>query len=145
MRTAHRWSPTKVLEDALTQADRPHRSGVPLAEREQVQAMLANCAVDLFSARTALYAAARRAEEGLDAEVEVAAAKVLATEAVARIVDSAIQLTGGAAVVEDHPLERLYRRIRSWRIAEGTTEMLRLVIARGLLTRRRGQRFGERR
>jgi hypothetical protein len=62
-----------------------------------------------------------------------------------RIVDSAIQLTGGAAVVEDHPLERLYRRIRSWRIAEGTTEMLRLVIARGLLTRRRGQRFGERR
>jgi alkylation response protein AidB-like acyl-CoA dehydrogenase len=48
-------------------------------------------------------------------------------------------------VVEDHPLERLYRRIRSWRIAEGTTEMLRLVIARGLLTRRRGQRFGERR
>jgi alkylation response protein AidB-like acyl-CoA dehydrogenase len=134
-----------VLEDALTQVDRPHRSGVPLAEREQVQAMLANCAVDLFSARTALYAAARRAEEGLDAEVEVAAAKVLATEAVARIVDSAIQLTGGAAVVEDHPLERLYRRIRSWRIAEGTTEMLRLVIARGLLTRRRGQRFGERR
>jgi acyl-CoA dehydrogenase len=68
-----------------------------------------------------------------------------ATEAVARIVDSAIQLIGGAAVVEDHPLERLYRRIRSWRIAEGTTEMLRLVIARGLLTRRRGQRFGERR
>jgi alkylation response protein AidB-like acyl-CoA dehydrogenase len=65
-------------------------------------------------------------------------AKVLATEAVARVVDRAIQLTGGAAVVEGHPLERLYRRIRSWRIAEGTTEVLRLTIARGLLARRRG-------
>ena len=64
-------------------------------------------------------------------------AKSLATEAVARIVDRAIQLTGGAAVVEDHPLARLYRQVRSWRIAEGTTEILRLTIARGLLTRRR--------
>jgi alkylation response protein AidB-like acyl-CoA dehydrogenase len=59
-------------------------------------------------------------------------AKALATEAVARIVDRAIQLTGGAAVVEDHPLAIAYRRIRSWRIAEGTTEVLRLTIARGL-------------
>jgi len=40
--------------------------------------------------------------------------------------------------VAGHPLERLYRRIRSWRIAEGTTEVLRLIIARGLLARRRG-------
>ncbi len=129
-----------ALDHALAQADRPHRSGVPLAEREQVQAMLADCAIDLFAARSALYAAARGAEAGADVEVELAMAKVLATEAVARIVDRAIQLTGGAAVVEGHPLERLYRRIRSWRIAEGTTEVLRLVIARGLLARGRGER-----
>ena len=122
-----------VLEHTVGQVDRPHRSGVPLAEREQVQAMLADCALDLFAARSALYAAARRAEEGSDATLAVAMAKVLATEAVARIVDRAMQLTGGAAVVEGHPLERLYRRIRGWRIAEGTTEVLRLVIARGLL------------
>jgi acyl-CoA dehydrogenase len=122
----------------LAQVDRPHRSGTPLAEREQVQAMLAESAVDLFAARSAVYAAARRAETGESADVETAMAKALATEAVARVVDRAIQLTGGAAVVEGHPLERLYRRIRSWRIAEGTTEVLRLTIARGLLARRRG-------
>jgi alkylation response protein AidB-like acyl-CoA dehydrogenase len=58
---------------------------------------------------------------------------------VTRIVDRAIQLTGAAAVVEDHPLARLYRRIRGWRIAEGATEVLRLSIARGLLGRRRGE------
>jgi acyl-CoA dehydrogenase len=94
--------------------------------------MLGQSAMDLFAARGALYAAARAAEAG-DAETEVAMAKAVATEAVARIVDRAIQLSGGAAVVEGHPLARLYRRVRAWRIAEGTTEILRLTVARRLL------------
>lgn len=126
---AARWT----LDHALAQARRPHRSGAPLGDREQVQAMLGQSAMDLFAARAALYAAARAAESGADAQVEVAMAKAVATEAVAHIVDRAMQLTGGAAVVEGHPLARLYRRIRSWRIAEGTTEILRLTVARRLL------------
>jgi alkylation response protein AidB-like acyl-CoA dehydrogenase len=120
-----RWT----LDYALEQARRPHRTGAPLGEREQVQAMLGQSAMDLFAARGALYAAACAAEAG-DAETEVAMAKAIATEAVARIVDRAMQLSGGAAVVEGHPLARLYRRIRAWRIAEGTTEILRLTVAR---------------
>ena len=130
---AARWA----LDEALAQVDRPHRSGTPLAEREQVQAMLADSAMDLYAARSAVYAAARRAENGA-ADVEVAMAKALATEAVGRIVDRAMQLTGADAVVEDHPLAALYRRARAWRIGEGSTEILRLAIARGLLARRRG-------
>ena len=126
-----------TLHWVMRQVGRPHRSGAPLAEREQVQAMLAESAMDLYAARSASYAAARRAEAGEDAGAEIAMAKVLATEAVARVVDRAIQLTGGAAVVGDHPLARLYRRVRSWRIAEGTTEVLRLTVARDLLARRR--------
>ena len=131
---AARWT----LDWVLGQVDRPHRSGTPLAEREQVQALLAESALDLFAARSAVYSVARFVASGEPADVETAMAKTLATEAVARVVDRAIQLTGGAAVVAGHPLERLYRRIRSWRIAEGTTEVLRLTIARGLLARRRG-------
>jgi acyl-CoA dehydrogenase len=123
----------------LDQVDRPHRTGVSLADREQVQAMISDNATELYGARAALYAAARLTESGADAEVETAIAKSLATEMVAHVVDRAIQLTGGAAVVEGHPLERLYREVRGWRIAEGTTEILRLSIARGLLTRHRGQ------
>jgi acyl-CoA dehydrogenase len=135
---AARWA----LEYALRGATRPHRGGTPLAEREGPQALLAESAMDLFAARSALYAAARaaaireaqpEASRPFDPEVPVAMAKALATEAVARIVDRAIQLTGGAAVVESHPLARLYRRIRPWRIGEGTTEALRIVIARGLV------------
>jgi len=123
-----RWT----LDYALEQARRPHRTGVPLGEREQVQAMLGQSAMDLFAARGALYAAARAAEAG-PASTEVAMAKAVATEAVFRIVDRAMQLSGGAAVVEGHPLARLYRRVRAWRIAEGTTEILRLTVARRLL------------
>jgi len=142
---AGRWA----LEETLHQVDRPHRTGTALAEREQVQAMIADSAMDLYAARAALYAAARRAEPGpapgprwAEAEVEVAMAKALATEAVTRIVDRAMQLTGAGAVVEDHPLAVLYRRARAWRIGEGTTEMLRLTVARGLLSRRRAGRSG---
>ncbi|MBI1734699.1 MAG: acyl-CoA dehydrogenase family protein [Candidatus Rokubacteria bacterium] len=122
-----------ALEWTLATVTRPHRTGTPLAEREQVQAMIGDSATDLYAARAATWAAGRQAETGADAEREATMAKVLATEAVARVVDRAMQLTGGAAVVEDHPLAIAYRRIRSWRIAEGTTEVLRLTIARGLL------------
>ena len=127
-----------TLDWTLGQVDRPHRSGTPLADREGVQAMLADSAMDLYAARSVAYTAARRAESGDSAGAEITMAKALATEAVARIVDRAIQLSGGAAVVESHPLARLYCRIRSWRIAEGTTEVLRLTIARDLLARGRG-------
>lgn len=130
-----RWT----LDYSLAQVDRPHRTGTPLAEREQVQAMLAESATDLFAARAALYAAARGAEAGERDDAATAMAKALATEAVARIVDRAMQLTGGAAVVEGHPLARLYRLVRAWRIAEGTTEVLRLGIARSLLAERRAR------
>lgn len=123
-----------VMDWTLSHVSRPHRSGTPLAEREQVQAMLADSAMDLFAARASLYAAARAegAEGGAVDDVQITMAKVLATEAVTRIVDRAMQLTGGAAVVEDHPLAWLYRRIRGWRIGEGTSEVLRLMIARRL-------------
>jgi len=132
---AARWT----LDYTLAQVDQPHRSGTPLAEREQIQAMIAESATELYAARAALYATARAAEAGTEVEVEAAMTKSLATEAVTRIVDRAIQLTGGAAVVEGHPLARLYRQIRPWRIAEGTTEILRLTIARGMLARHRAR------
>jgi alkylation response protein AidB-like acyl-CoA dehydrogenase len=128
-----RWA----IEAMLERAERPHRSGTPLAARAEVQSMIAESVMDLLAARSALYAAARLAEAGIAVEAEVAAAKVLATEGVARVVDRAIQLAGGAGVVEGSPLALAYRRIRAWRIAEGTSEALRLVVGRAVLARRR--------
>ena len=52
---------------------------------------------------------------------------------VGRVVDSAVQLVGGQALISDHPLERLYRRVRSMRLAGGASDILRINIARGIL------------
>lgn len=129
-----RWA----LEEMLARAARPHRSGTRLGDREHVQGMIADSATDLFAARSALHVAARLAEAGAPVQTPAAMAKVLATEAVTRIVDRAIQMAGGAAVIEGHPLARAYRRVRAWRIAEGTTEAVRLLVGRALLAPRAG-------
>jgi len=64
---------------------------------------------------------------------EAAMAKMFATEAAQRVVDSALQLHGGLGVVSGTPVERLYREVRALRIYEGTTEIQKLVIARQVL------------
>ena len=64
---------------------------------------------------------------------EVIAAKVYTTETLAEVLDSAIQLVGGKALIESHPLAILYRRIRALRIAEGPSDLLRLSLSRGAL------------
>ena len=60
-------------------------------------------------------------------------AKLFATEAAQRVVDDAVQVVGGAGVLVDHPVDRLYRSVRALRIYEGTSEIQHLVIARALL------------
>ena len=60
-------------------------------------------------------------------------AKLFATEAAQRIIDRALQIHGGQGVVLGNPVEQLYRDVRALRIYEGTSEIQRLIIARGLL------------
>ena len=122
-----------VTRATLERIEGPHRSGQPLAEQQQVQAIFADMVADTFSARTTLYqaAAAREADEPT-AGTQVATAKWLASECLHRTVDRAIQLHGAQALLRGHPLERLYRTSRSLRIAEGPTELLRLTVTRHL-------------
>jgi alkylation response protein AidB-like acyl-CoA dehydrogenase len=60
-------------------------------------------------------------------------AKAFATEMAQRVIDDAVQLLGGRGVLADHPVDRLYRAVRSLRIYEGTTEIQHLIIAGELL------------
>jgi alkylation response protein AidB-like acyl-CoA dehydrogenase len=69
---------------------------------------------------------------------EVMCTKVFCTEVAGRVVDAAVQLAGGDALSEGHPLERLYREVRSMRFTEGASDVLRLNIARGRLELGRG-------
>ena len=120
-----------VTRITLERIEGPHRSGQPLAEQQQVQAIFADMAADTFAARTSLYRAAEaRAADEPTAGTQVATAKWIASECLHRTVDRAIQLHGAQALLRGHPLERLYRTSRSLRIAEGPTELLRLTVTR---------------
>ena len=86
-----------------------------------------------FAARSATYRTARLIDAGANSVNEVMASKVLATETAADLIDSAIQIIGGEALVESHPLSSIFRRVRATRLAEGPTDLLHANISRGYL------------
>ena len=100
-----------------------------------MQAIFADNVTETYVARATLYGAAQALELGApSASTEVAIAKSTATETLGRVVDRSIQLHGAQALLRGHALERLLRIARSLRIAEGPTELLRLMIARDART-----------
>jgi alkylation response protein AidB-like acyl-CoA dehydrogenase len=112
----------------------PHRGGGRLGDREGVRLHYGEMRMQTYAARAMLYRTARLAEAASKEEEsmnEIMATKVFATETLGRLVDTAIQLAGGQALVIGHPLARLYTDVRSWRIAEGPSDVLRLNLARG--------------
>ncbi len=107
--------------------------GKPLAEQQLVQAHLADMLTDLDAARLMVLRAAHKADTGQERVTrEAAMAKLFATEAAQRVVDTAVQLMGGRGVVYGHPVEHLYRAVRPLRIYEGTSEIQRLIIGRDI-------------
>jgi len=117
----------------------PDRSGEPRAAKEGVRMRYADMRIRTFAARSMLYRTARLAEAGENIVNEAICCKVFATEAVTEVVDIAIQLVGGNALVTGHPLESLYREIRSLRLAEGASDVLRLNLVRGDLDLGKGR------
>ena len=80
-------------------------------------------------------AAAWRLDHGLEANREIASAKLYASEMLARVTDEAIQIHGGMGLMRDLPLERFWRDARVERIWDGTSEIQRHIISRDLLRR----------
>ena len=122
-----------VLEQTAQSLQLPHRSGTPLAERESVRLRYADMRIEATAARSLLYRTARLADTGANTVNETIATKVFTTEVLGRVVDMAMQLEGGQALVAGHPLETLYRRARAMRLTEGANDLLRLQLARGKL------------
>lgn len=111
----------------------PHRTGTPLGEREAVRLRYADMRIEAFAARSALYRTARIAESGENAVNETSATKIFCTEVAGRVVDMAVQLVGGQALVQGHALEKAYRQARSLRLIEGANDLLRINLAKGSL------------
>jgi acyl-CoA dehydrogenase len=117
----------------------PHRSGVPLGDKEGVRLRFADMRIETFMARSALYRTARIVDSGDNSVNETAMTKVFTTETAGRVVDQGLQLFGGQALVTGHPLEKLYREARSLRFVEGANDLLRLNIAKGKLELDKGR------
>ncbi|MFI5371572.1 MAG: acyl-CoA dehydrogenase family protein [Candidatus Eisenbacteria bacterium] len=125
---------SRALAEALAHARTRRQFGKPIAEFQLVQEKLSRMATTLAAARLLVYHAAHRADSGAArVTLEAAMAKAFATETAQQVVDDAVQILGGAGVLAEHPVDRLYRSVRALRIYEGTTEIQHLVIAGQLL------------
>ena len=124
----------RALDEAIFYAKSRRQFGRPLAEHQLIQGKLADMMTELDAARLLVYRAAYLKDAGVERVTrEASEAKLYATEAAGRIVDSALQIHGGAGLVRGTIVERLYRDVRALRIYEGTSEIQRLVIAGQLL------------
>ncbi|HEY0332452.1 MAG TPA: acyl-CoA dehydrogenase family protein [Stenotrophomonas sp.] len=109
--------------------------GKKLADFQALQFRLADMATQLVAARQMVHTAARKLDAGArDATVWCAMAKRFATDAGFTICDEALQIHGGYGYIREYPVERLLRDSRVHRILEGTNEVMRMIIARHLLT-----------
>ncbi len=124
----------RALDHAVRYASGRKQFGRLLSEHQLVQAKLADMITELDAARLLVYRAAyaRDTETGRVTR-EASEAKLFATEAAGRIIDSAVQIHGGAGLVSGTVVERLYRDVRALRIYEGTSEIQKLVIAGQLM------------
>ncbi len=109
------------------------RRGGPRAASERMRLRYGDMRIQAYAARATVYRTARLHDSGQDAVNESIAAKVFATEVAGQLVDLAVQLVGGEALVSGHPLEAALRRLRALRLAEGETDLLRVNLARGHL------------
>ncbi len=109
------------------------RSGEPRGNKDVVRWHYANTRIKAFAARSMLYRTSRIVDSGENAVNESMATKAFATEAVGEVIDTGIQLVGGTALVDTHPLVNLYKKVRAWRLAEGASDIIRLNIGRGIL------------
>ncbi len=122
-----------ALEASIKYAHAREAFGKPLAEMQAIQFMIADNAMELDAARLLILQAADLKNRGHAFTTEAAMAKLFASEAADRACFNAIQIHGGAGYLRDFPVERYYRDNRLTLIGEGTSEILRHVIAREIL------------
>jgi alkylation response protein AidB-like acyl-CoA dehydrogenase len=128
-----------AFDAALAYAQQRETMGKPIGEHQAIQLKLADMATRLEASRLLTRSAAERRAKGLRCDVEAGMAKLFASETALELSMEAMRIHGGVGYTTEFPVERLYRDAPLMVIGEGTNEIQRLVIARGLLARARGQ------
>ena len=128
----------RLIEEAGAFAQGRRSGGLPLSERQAIQFMLADSVTELWAARLMTFEAAAAHDRGEDVKSlhnRCSIVKLYASEMANRVADRAVQIFGGRGYMRENVAERFYRELRVDRIWEGTSEIQRLIIARGLLKR----------
>lgn len=120
------------LDEAVKYAKERYAFGQPIINHQAVAFRLADMATQVAVARQMVWHAASLREAGQSALVEASMAKLFASEMAERVCSGAIQTLGGYGYLKDFPLEQIYRDVRITQIYEGTSDVQRMVIARGL-------------
>jgi alkylation response protein AidB-like acyl-CoA dehydrogenase len=152
MRFAHEWfryerlmigarccgAAERLIHEASEFAKQRRAFGVPIADHQAIQFMLADSLTELWAARQMTYTAAKEMDEESDTKLQHAhcsMVKLFASEMANRVADRAVQIFGGRGYMRENVAERFYRELRVERIWEGTSEIQRVIIARQLLKR----------
>ena len=122
-----------AFDAALSYARERKQFGQPIANFQAIQWMLADMATQIEAARLLTYRAAYLEDNGLPFLKEAAMAKLFASEVSRMVTNNALQIHGGYGYTKDYPVERYLRDAKITEIYEGTSEMMRLTIARNLI------------
>lgn len=123
----------RLLQMAIDYSHQRFTFGKPISERQAIQWMIADSAVEIEATRWLVLHAAWLAEDGRDNRHYSSIAKLYGTNMANRVVDRVLQIHGGMGYTKELPIERWYREMRVWRIFEGTDEIQRHIISRNLL------------
>ncbi len=124
-----------AYDAAMHYAHQRETFGVPIAKHQAIQFKLADMATKLEAARLLTRSAAEKFDSGERADVEAGMAKLFASEAAFEIATESMRIHGGYGYTKEFPVERYYRDAPLMLIGEGTNEIQRMVIARGLMAR----------
>lgn len=122
-----------AFDDAIRYAQQREAFGKPIFEHQAQQLRLAEMATKIRAARLLTFDAARKKDSGIRSDLDAGMAKLFATEMAQEVVLDAMRIHGGVAYSKELPLERYYRDAPLMIIAEGTSDIQKLVIARNLV------------
>jgi alkylation response protein AidB-like acyl-CoA dehydrogenase len=128
----------RLIEEATEFAQNRIVNGLPLTEKQAIQFMLADSAMELWAARLMTYEAAAAHDRDEDVKAlhnRCSMVKLYVSEMANRVADRAVQIFGGRGYMRENVAERFFRELRVDRIWEGTSEIQRVIIARSLLKR----------
>lgn len=123
----------RILDTATRYATERKAFGEPIANFQLIQAMLSDSYAEIYAAQCMMRDAIAKADAGAKILKEAAAFKMFASEMCGRVADRCVQIHGGAGYLSEYEAERFFRDARIYRIYEGTTQIMQLVIAKQML------------